>query len=34
MQIPQIEVNSVNHGTIFKGNIDFVKSYIIKNLVD
>ena len=30
----RFKVNSVHHGTIFKGNVDFVKCYTIKNLLD
>ena len=30
----RFKVNSVNHGTIFKGNIDSVKCYTIKKLLD
>ena len=30
----KFEANLVNQGSVFKGNIDFVKSYTIKNIVD
>ena len=30
----KFKVNSVKHGTIFKGNIGFVNCYTIKNLLD
>ena len=30
----RFKVKSLDHGTIFKGNIDFVKCCTIKNLLD